>query len=330
MRMEVRRVASPRRSGSTPPYRPAPYDRRPPRATRTARPRAHSAGESTAVALSLEQAPHHLRHREHHVAMRDVGQHVFDQVFGEQRRALGLAARAEVAGLTTEREKMFAATTRTPDACEATLGTAAFEVLLDDAADDADAAVRSVARSALRTRGRTGRSGGRRADSATRARDDADGRCRAAMIPAHARGLGRGGRGCEGPAVVKGDQHVRRFDVPVNDPFLVCVLDRHAHLAEELQSLLVTDPLEFTVLEKRDPLHQLHHEIGTAARGAPSVEYPGDVGVVHPRERLPLRLEARDHLPGVHAELEDLQGDPPLHGLTLFGHVHLAEAAFSD
>ena len=56
----------------------------------------------------------------------------------------------------------------------------------------------------------------------------------------------------------------------------------------------------------------------------------GDVRMVHERQRLPLRLEACDDLPCVHAELDDLERDAAAHRLLLLGHVHHAAAAFAD
>ena len=45
---------------------------------------------------------------------------------------------------------------------------------------------------------------------------------------------------------------------------------------------------------------------------------------------LPLGLEAGDHLPRVHARLDDLERDRPLDRLGLLGHEHDAHAAFAD
>ena len=56
----------------------------------------------------------------------------------------------------------------------------------------------------------------------------------------------------------------------------------------------------------------------------------GDVGVVHEGQGLPLGLEPGDHLAGVHARLDDLEGDLALHGLALLGHPDLAHAPFAD
>ena len=52
--------------------------------------------------------------------------------------------------------------------------------------------------------------------------------------------------------------------------------------------------------------------------------------MVHHRQGLPLGFEAGDHLPGVHARLDDLQRDRALDRLGLLGHEHDAHAAFAD
>lgn len=52
--------------------------------------------------------------------------------------------------------------------------------------------------------------------------------------------------------------------------------------------------------------------------------------MIHQRERLPLGLEARDHLLGVDAEFDHLQRDASAHGLLLLGHPDDATAALAD
>ena len=52
--------------------------------------------------------------------------------------------------------------------------------------------------------------------------------------------------------------------------------------------------------------------------------------MVHEGQGLALGLEAGNHLGGVHAELDHLEGDPAPDGLGLFGHVHDAGAALAD
>ena len=52
--------------------------------------------------------------------------------------------------------------------------------------------------------------------------------------------------------------------------------------------------------------------------------------VIHQRERLPLRLEAGDHLASVHAELDDLERDVAIYGFALHGAPHDAAATLTD
>jgi len=52
--------------------------------------------------------------------------------------------------------------------------------------------------------------------------------------------------------------------------------------------------------------------------------------MVHQRQRLPFRLKPGHHLLGVHAQLEDLEGDPTVHRLLLLRHPHDAEPALAD
>ncbi len=69
---------------------------------------------------------------------------------------------------------------------------------------------------------------------------------------------------------------------------------------------------------------------GRPSGGHPGIEHLGDVRVIHHRQRLPLLLEAHDHLFAVHARLDDLERHAPPHRLELFGHPDRAEAAFAD
>ncbi len=79
-----------------------------------------------------------------------------------------------------------------------------------------------------------------------------------------------------------------------------------------------------------DAVDQFHHEVGAPAFGGARVEHLGNVGMVHHRQRLPLGFEAGDHLPRVHARLDDLQRDAAFDRLLLLGHVDDAHAAFAD
>ena len=52
--------------------------------------------------------------------------------------------------------------------------------------------------------------------------------------------------------------------------------------------------------------------------------------VRHQGQRLPLRLEAGDHLARIHARLKDLEGNLAADRLLLLGHEDDAKAAFAD
>jgi hypothetical protein len=52
--------------------------------------------------------------------------------------------------------------------------------------------------------------------------------------------------------------------------------------------------------------------------------------VIHDGQRLPLGLEAGNHLARVHAGLDNLERDLAMHWLRLLGHVDRAHAAFAD
>ena len=53
-------------------------------------------------------------------------------------------------------------------------------------------------------------------------------------------------------------------------------------------------------------------------------------GMIHQRQGLQLRFESRQHLPRVHAGLDNLERDAAADGSLLFGHEDDAEAPFAD
>jgi hypothetical protein len=126
------------------------------------------------------------------------------------------------------------------------------------------------------------------------------------------------------------DQQVRRLDVAVDDALLVRVLHAFADLAEQLESLVRRQPVAVTVVGDRLAPHQLHREEGAAIAHRAGIEHPCDVRVVHHGQRLALGLESRQHLLGVHARLDQLQGDAAPDRLGLLGLPDLPHAALAD
>ena len=63
--------------------------------------------------------------------------------------------------------------------------------------------------------------------------------------------------------------------------------------------------------------------------GKDRVEDVRDRRVIHHREGLAFGLEARDHLLGVHAGLDDLEGYLPVHRASLLSEPHVSHPAFA-
>ena len=116
----------------------------------------------------------------------------------------------------------------------------------------------------------------------------------------------------------------------MDDPFLMGVLHGMADLHEQLQPLVDGQVVLVAVLGDRDAADQLHDEVRAARVGRPGIKHPGDVRVVHQRQRLPLGLEPGNHLPRIHARLDDLERDAAADRRLLVGHVDDAHAPFAD
>ena len=110
----------------------------------------------------------------------------------------------------------------------------------------------------------------------------------------------------------------------------MCVLHRCTNRHEQVQAVFSAQLVLIAVLGDGNAPDQLHHEIRSAGLGGAGVEDAGDVFVLHHRQRLPLGLEARDDLLGVHPQLDDLQRDAAADGMNLLGHEDDAEAALAD
>ena len=108
------------------------------------------------------------------------------------------------------------------------------------------------------------------------------------------------------------------------------VLDRVADLNEQSEPLSRIELILIAVVGDLDAPHQFHHEVGAAGLGCAGVQDPGNVGMVHHRQRLALGLKPGYDTPGVHAELDHLEGHPTTNGLGLFGDIDHTAAAFAE
>src|SRR5215831_2525955 len=83
------------------------------------------------------------------------------------------------------------------------------------------------------------------------------------------------------------------------------------------------------VRSDRNARDVLHHEVWPPFRRGSRIEDLGDCGMFHQRQRLPLRIEARYHLAGVHPGLNQLESHAPS-WLTLLRQPHLSHAALAE
>jgi hypothetical protein len=130
--------------------------------------------------------------------------------------------------------------------------------------------------------------------------------------------------------IVDRDEDVRRFEVPVDDAFLVGVLNGLAGLDEQVEPLARGKPVLIAEVGDLDPPNQLHDKIGPAGLCRPSIQDLGDVRMIHHCQRLALGFEPRNDALGVHPELDYLQGHAAAHRFLLFRHIDYTAAAFAD
>ena len=116
----------------------------------------------------------------------------------------------------------------------------------------------------------------------------------------------------------------------MDDPFLMGVLNGGADLREELQSGACRQFLAVAIVGDGDARNVLHDKVRPAVDGGTGIEHRGDVRMVHERHGLAFRLEPRDHLARVHAELDDFEGDPTPERLFLLGQIDDAHTAFAE
>src|SRR5262249_39401546 len=71
-----------------------------------------------------------------------------------------------------------------------------------------------------------------------------------------------------------------------------------------------------------DAADEFHDEERPPGLRRPGIEYFCDVWMIHQSQRLALGLESGDYTPGVHAGLDDFQGNSAMNRLLLFRHEY--------
>ena len=116
----------------------------------------------------------------------------------------------------------------------------------------------------------------------------------------------------------------------MDDALLVCMLYPSAYRNKKLQPLPHRKLLALAVIGKLLSHDQFHHEKRPTRFCCSGVQHPGDVGVVHHGQRLPLGLEARHHGLRIHTVFEDLERDPAMHRLLLLRYIHRRKTPLAD
>ena len=127
-----------------------------------------------------------------------------------------------------------------------------------------------------------------------------------------------------------GHEDVGRLEVAVDDALLVRVLHRVTHHGEQPHALVHGEPCLVAELVDGASRHVLHGKVEAPILGGPGLEHARNVGVVHERQRLPLRLEARGRASRVDAHLDHLERHAAADGMRLLGEVDDAHAALSQ
>lgn len=108
------------------------------------------------------------------------------------------------------------------------------------------------------------------------------------------------------------------------------MLDRVANGNGKAKPFFDSEPCFVAEPGERHAGNVLHDEERPTEIGGAGVEHPGDAGMIHERERLPLGFEPRDDVLAVHPRLDDLNRDLPPYGVVLLGKINRPHAAFAD
>src|SRR5262249_28362853 len=126
------------------------------------------------------------------------------------------------------------------------------------------------------------------------------------------------------------DEDVRRLQVPVDDCFLVGVLDALADLDEKREPVFGWKLMFVAVLGDREARDVLHDEVRPPFRGGTTIEDPGDRWMPHERKGLSLCFKPSDDLLRVHPRLDEFESHLSVDRLELLGSPHLAHSTLTN
>ncbi len=127
-----------------------------------------------------------------------------------------------------------------------------------------------------------------------------------------------------------GYENIRRFDIAMNDSFLMGVMHPFADISKQPEPLLNIESILITVSSDGHALDVFHYEVRPASLCCSGVKYMGNIRMIQQGQGLAFGLEAGDYLRRIHAGLDDFQGHPAFDRLFLLGQINQSHAAFSD
>ncbi|MDR3701194.1 MAG: hypothetical protein P4L56_16220 [Candidatus Sulfopaludibacter sp.] len=125
-------------------------------------------------------------------------------------------------------------------------------------------------------------------------------------------------------------QHIRRLEVAVDHTLLVRMVNGAAHREKKFQSFADGHPLLIAILRDGYALDVLHDKVRPALACGAGIEDPGDIRVVHDRQRLALVDEAGEHLARVHSQFDDFERYEAANRFKLFGQVDGAHTPLAE
>lgn len=131
--------------------------------------------------------------------------------------------------------------------------------------------------------------------------------------------------GCVGGSVLD----CTRPEIAVKDALLVRVLHATQYVEEQSQPCRHVERAAVAVVGQPGAAHRLHHDVRPTLVGGPRVEHPRDRRVIHQRQGGALAGEAPQDGVGIHAPLDDLEGDLAAQRRLLHGQVDLTHPALA-
>ena len=129
---------------------------------------------------------------------------------------------------------------------------------------------------------------------------------------------------------MQSDEDVRGFDVTVNDPFLMGVLNGLANLDKQFQAFAGIQVILVAILRYFDSPDQFHHKKWPPRFSGAGVQHARNVWMIHHGQRLLLGFKPGNHIFRVHAQLDDFERNPAANRLFLLRHINHPAAAFPD